>query len=106
MPGPDAKPVFDVAAAVSSAEVVTRLVGPLGDFGYVYRGHHYVKESAPDVRTHHLHVVAADDPQWCWWLLFRDALRADEALRTRYARTKKVLLPLRQEHLSPDVCII
>jgi GrpB-like predicted nucleotidyltransferase (UPF0157 family) len=89
VPGPDAKPIFDVAAAVSSAEVVPRLVGPLGDFGYVYRGH----------VGHHLHVVAADDPQWCWWLLFRDALRADEALRARYARTKKVLLPLRQEHL-------
>jgi len=44
-------------------------------------------------------VVAADDPQWRWWLLFRDALRADEALRARYALTKKVLLPLRQQHL-------
>ena len=61
MPGLDAKPIFDVAAAVSSAEVVPRLVGPLGDFGNVYRG--------------------------------------DVALRAKYARTKKVLLPLQQEHL-------
>jgi hypothetical protein len=59
VPGPDAKPIFDVHAAVSSAEVVPRPVW--GDFGNVYRG--------------------------------------DEALRARYARTKKVLLPLRQEHL-------
>jgi hypothetical protein len=36
-------------------------VGPLGDFGNVYRG--------------------------------------DVALRAKYARTKKVLLPLQQEHL-------
>jgi hypothetical protein len=61
VPGPDAKPIFDVHAAVSSAEVVPRTVGPLGDFGNVYRG--------------------------------------DEALRARCARIKKVLLPLRQEHL-------
>ena len=50
-----------------------------------------MKESAPDVRTHHLHVVAVDDPQWREWLLFRDKLRADEALRTRYAELKKAL---------------
>ncbi len=98
VPGLDAKPILDVAAAVPSAEVVPRLVGPLGDLGYVYRGdagadggHLFVKESAPEVRTHHLHMVAADDPQWRGWLLFRDALRADEELRARYAELKRAL---------------
>jgi GrpB-like predicted nucleotidyltransferase (UPF0157 family) len=51
-----------------------------------------VKESAPDVRTHHLHLVAIDDPQWGNYLRFRDMLRADAALRARYAALKKALL--------------
>jgi hypothetical protein len=38
VPGLDAKPILGVAATVPSAEVVPRLVGPLGDLGYVYRG--------------------------------------------------------------------
>ena len=46
-------------------------------------------ESAPEVRTHHLHVVSVDDPQWGEWFLFRDELRADEALRARYSDLKK-----------------
>jgi len=43
------------------------------------------------VRIHHLHVMAADDPQWHEWLLFRDKLRADEELRARYFELKKAL---------------
>ena len=105
VPGLDAKPIIDIALAVRSARDVPRLVGPLGELGYVYGGdagsdggHVFVKESAPDVRTHHLHVVAADDPQWRGWLLFRDKLRADEALRARYAGLKKAL----QERYAGD----
>jgi GrpB-like predicted nucleotidyltransferase (UPF0157 family) len=98
VPGLDAKPIIDIALAVRSTQDVPRLVGPLGDLGYIYRGdagsdggHLFVKESAPDIRTHHLHVVAADDPQWREWLLLRDKLRADEALRARYAGLKRAL---------------
>jgi len=40
-----------------------------------------VEESAPDIRTHPLHVVAVDDPQGREWLLFREELGAEEALR-------------------------
>jgi GrpB-like predicted nucleotidyltransferase (UPF0157 family) len=36
-------------------------------------------------------VVYADDPQWREYLLFRDMLRADETLCTRYAEIKKAL---------------
>lgn len=50
-----------------------------------------MKESAPEVRTHHLHLVAIDDPQWGNYLQFRDRLRADEALRIRYAMLKHTL---------------
>ncbi len=105
VPGLDAKPIIDIAAAVPSEEVLPRLEGPLRGLGYIYRGdaggdggHIFVKESAPEVRTHHLHVVEAHDPQWRRWLLFRDMLRADETLRAAYARTKKGL----QERFGED----
>ena len=98
VPGLAAKPILDIALAVPSTQDVPRLVGPLAEIGYLYRGdagsdggHLFVKESAPDVRTHHLHVVAEDDPQWREWLLVRDKLRADEALRTRYSELKEAL---------------
>jgi GrpB-like predicted nucleotidyltransferase (UPF0157 family) len=103
--GLDAKPIIDIALAITSTEVIPRLKRPLRDLGYIDRGdadahggHLFVKESAPDVRTSHLHVVAADDPQWHGWLLFRDELRADEELRARYALPKKAL----QERFAED----
>jgi GrpB-like predicted nucleotidyltransferase (UPF0157 family) len=103
--GLDAKPIIDIALAVTSAEDVPRLLRPLEGLGYIYRGdagsaggHLFVKESAPEVRTHHLHVVSVDDPQWREWLLFRDELRANEALRASYSDLKKGL----QERYTDD----
>ena len=104
VPSLDAKPILDIAVAVASTQVIPRLRRPLGQLGYIYRGdagedggHLFVKESAPDVRTHHLHVVV-DDLQWREWLLLRDSLRADEMLRTRYSELKKAL----QERFAED----
>jgi len=98
VPALDAKPIIDIAVAVRPTEVVPRLKRPLGGLGYIYGGdagadggHIFVKESAPEIRTHHLHVVAVDDPQWREYLLFRERLRTDELLRTRYAELKKAL---------------
>ena len=51
----------------------------------------FVKERAPRVRTHHLHLVTIDDPQWANYLRFRDSLRADVALRSEYASLKRKL---------------
>jgi GrpB-like predicted nucleotidyltransferase (UPF0157 family) len=105
VPGLDAKPIIDIALAVRSAEDIPRLRRPLEGLGYVYRGDAgsdggrlFVKESAPEVRTHHLHVVGVDDQQWRDWLLFRDELRADKALRDMYADLKKSL----QERFAED----
>jgi GrpB-like predicted nucleotidyltransferase (UPF0157 family) len=93
-----AKPVLDLAAAVSALEVMPELIRRLTDLGYIYRGdgkdeggHLFVWESEPDVRTIHLHVVTDGDPQWANYLRFRDRLRADPALRRRYAELKRRL---------------
>jgi GrpB-like predicted nucleotidyltransferase (UPF0157 family) len=98
VPGLDAKPILDIAVAVASVAVIPQCRQPLCAFGYLDRGDRgsdggylFVKDSASDVRTHHLHIVASDDPQWGNYLRFRDILRADETLRTRYAQLKQAL---------------
>lgn len=105
VPGLDAKPIIDIAVAVASAAVIPQCRQPLRCLGYIDRGdaggdggYLFVKESAPDIRTHHMHIVAIDDPQWYNYLLLRDTLRADETLRTGYARLKRTL----QEQFAQD----
>jgi len=95
VPGLPAKPILDLAAAVRSpsdiAAVVTRLVA----LGYLDRGdggreggHLCAQESAPELRTIYLHVVARSDRQWRDYLAFRDRLRNDALLRAEYAALK------------------
>lgn len=98
VPGLDAKPIIDMAVAVGSIEAIPQCVEPLCSLGYIDRGdlnrdggYLFVKESAPAVRTHHLHIVTRDDPQWSQYLLFRDLLRNDEMLRLQYAQLKNAL---------------
>ena len=99
VPGLDAKPIIDIAVAVASVAVIPQCRPPLCSLGYLDRGdmgrdgggYLFVKEAAPEVRTHHLHIVARDDPQWGNYLRFRDILRADETLRMRYAQLKQAL---------------
>ena len=96
--GLDAKPILDLAVAVTAMAMLPRCGPLLCRIGYMDRGdggtnggYLFVKESVPDVRTHHVHVVAIDDPQWHNYLRFRDRLRAEEGLRTRYAKLKQDL---------------
>ena len=93
-----AKPILDLAAAVTALHVLPELVEKLTAIGYIYRGdgadaggHLFVWESEPDVRTIHLHVVALDDPRWRNYIRFRDLLRQSPSLRTRYAKLKEEL---------------
>jgi GrpB-like predicted nucleotidyltransferase (UPF0157 family) len=105
VPGLDAKPILDIAVAVTSMAVIPQSIPLLCRIDYIDRGdggtnggYLFVKESAPNVRTHHVHVVAIDDPQWPNYLRFRDMLRADERLCTRYAKLKQNL----QQQFSQD----
>jgi GrpB-like predicted nucleotidyltransferase (UPF0157 family) len=105
VPGLDAKPILDIAVAVASMAVIPQCVPLLCRIGYIDRGdggtnggYLCVKESAPNVRTHHMHVVAIEDPQWHNYLRFRDLLRADEGSRTKYAKLKQDL----QQQFSQD----
>jgi GrpB-like predicted nucleotidyltransferase (UPF0157 family) len=93
-----AKPILDLAAAVGTWEVIPELVQRLIGIGYIYRGdsgdeggHLFVMESSPDVRTIHVHVVEHHGPQWRNYLLFRDLLRQNPAIRKQYAELKQDL---------------
>jgi GrpB-like predicted nucleotidyltransferase (UPF0157 family) len=95
VPGLAAKPIIDIAVAVASLVDVQRCRPLLIALGYLDRGdagreggYVFVKERVPEVRTHHLHMVTIDDPQWANYLSFRDRLRADAALRKEYAALK------------------
>lgn len=105
VPGLDAKPIIDIAAAVDSSVEISQIRPLLCALGYLDRGdggingeYLFVKESAPDVRTHHLHIVPASSPLWSNYLRFRDVLRTDPMLRSKYVALKKAS----QERFSQD----
>jgi GrpB-like predicted nucleotidyltransferase (UPF0157 family) len=104
IPGLDAKPILDIAVAVDTRDAIASCRAPLLALGYIDRGdggqdggYLFVREAAPLVRTHHLHIVTRDDPQWANYLRFREVMRADATLRARYAALKHTL-----RRLHPD----
>ncbi|MBW2394171.1 MAG: GrpB family protein [Deltaproteobacteria bacterium] len=101
VPGLPAKPILDLAIGVASGNDVAAILSGLDRLGYAYMGdagveggHVLMRESALHVRTHHLHVVTLEDPQWEAYLLFRDFLRRDASARDAYAAEKATLAAL------------
>jgi len=93
-----AKPILDLAAAVAALDTIPALVPRLTGIGHIYRGddgddggHLFVRESSPDIRTIHLHVVEYNGAQWHNYLRFRDLLRRRLDVREQYAELKKEL---------------
>jgi GrpB-like predicted nucleotidyltransferase (UPF0157 family) len=98
VPGLDAKPIIDIAIAISSVEVISQCRLPLAALSYIDRGdtkgnggYLFVKESRPKFRTHHLHLVVISDPQWLDYLMFRKLLSSDKSLRDKYIELKRRL---------------
>ncbi|EIV92197.1 GrpB family protein [Frankia sp. QA3] len=93
-----AKPVVDLLAPVHDLDAARGAVPALAADGWLYwpqdpagRYRLWFLRPHPAARTHHLHVIAYDDPQARALLAFRDALRADADLRGRYAQLKRRL---------------
>jgi GrpB-like predicted nucleotidyltransferase (UPF0157 family) len=98
VPGLISKPIIDIAIAVTSRSDIAAVVKCLLTIGYIDRadqgasgGYLLVKESEPDVRTFHIHVVEKSDVQWRNYIIFRDCLRRNVKTRAEYARLKKTL---------------
>ena len=99
VPGMPAKPIIDVMAGVASMAMADALFEPILDYGYVtsiefnagLSDRRWFMRHANGRRTHHLHVVVHDGELWQQRLAFRDALRRDPVLATRYAALKREL---------------
>ena len=90
-----AKPILDIAIAITDKANGEKCVAPLENLGYVYRGENgiagrfYFRKGVP--RTHHLHMLLADSDELQNHLLFRDYLRRNKATAEEYDRLKKEL---------------
>jgi GrpB-like predicted nucleotidyltransferase (UPF0157 family) len=95
VPGLPAKPILDIAIAVTTLGIIQDILKRLTEIGYIYRGDIrgdgdllFVKESEPGIRTVHVHVVETSSVQWKNYLFFREILRNDRDIRKRYADFK------------------
>lgn len=98
VPGLRAKPVIDMLAPVNSLTSARAAVPVLATAGWLFwpddPGRHYrlwFLRPRPEARTHHLHLIENGHPHALALLAFRDALRADAALRSDYADLKERL---------------
>lgn len=92
VPGLVAKPILDIAVAIPAHALVPRCATLLACLGYQYAywadlDDDYTFEKGVE-RTHHVHLVERESPQWIDYLRFRDALRANARLAREYERTK------------------
>ena len=97
VPGLMSKPVIDIIVLVAAMEPARGAIAQLEQVGYEFRpevsnpARLFLRRRGPDgVRTHHLHIhTDPEDVQR--HLLFRDRLRADQALRRDYEALKQDL---------------
>jgi GrpB-like predicted nucleotidyltransferase (UPF0157 family) len=95
VPDLPAKPILDIAMAIRTLDPIPSIVERLTEIGYIYRGdggddggHLFVRESEPDVRAVHVHVVEKAGYQWKDYLAFRNTLCENPDVRKRYATVK------------------
>jgi GrpB-like predicted nucleotidyltransferase (UPF0157 family) len=96
VPGMAAKPVVDMLAPVISLAQARPAVSSLTEDGWLYwptdpncSWRMWFLRPRPDARTHHLYLIQYEDPRLRELRAFRDALRADDVLRDRYAMLKR-----------------
>ena len=92
-----AKPILDIAIAVSDKANGEACVTPLENIGYIYRGENgimgrfYFVKGTPERRTHHLHMYVTGSEELNDHLAFRDHLRRNPQAAKEYDRLKKTL---------------
>ena len=96
IPGLSAKPVIDIMAGVASLDASRPALPALAGLGYCYFPYrpddeHWFCKPSSAFRTHHLHLVPLESPQWAGALAFRDYLRAHPETAAGYEKLKKRL---------------
>ena len=95
VPGLAAKPVLDILAGYDRAADLPACVTALQAAGYLHRGEQgipgreFFRRGEP--RAYHIHLAERGGGFWTEHLAFRDALRAQPALRDAYDRLKHEL---------------
>lgn len=95
IPGLSAKPIIDMMAGIRDLSEAEGAIPVLEAHGYRHAPHrpealwfHKPQSEAHAERTHHLHLTEQGSALWRERLTFRDALRADTALRDEYQELK------------------
>jgi GrpB-like predicted nucleotidyltransferase (UPF0157 family) len=98
VPGLASKPIVDILAPVTSLTDARGAVSILQQDGWLHwpadpnkSWRLWFLRPQPAARTHHLYLIQYDDPHVGELRIFRDALRADDALRDRYQALKRRL---------------
>ncbi len=93
-----AKPIIDIAIAVSDFEGIIARNDMLAAYGVIFRLDErpeqllYVKgDFEADTRTHHIHVVLKNSREWMNYLNFRDYLNANHRAAVEYEAVKEQL---------------
>lgn len=92
-----AKPVIDIMAGVADLDAAREAVPALEGVGYLFwewdphPWRLWFLKPEPAHRTHHLHLVQPDHPEFQAKLAFRNRLRKDAAVRDRYEHLKRQL---------------
>jgi GrpB-like predicted nucleotidyltransferase (UPF0157 family) len=105
VPGLAAKPIIDLDVVLSSPADLPEAIRLLDRIGYVHEGDLGVAgreafRPPPGEPRHHLYVLIEGATELRRHLAFRDALRADEGLRHRYAALKRSLAKAHKDERS------
>lgn len=96
VPGLAAKPIIDILIGIASYPWPQEAVDAVLALGYEHKGEygiprrHYFRNGVP--RTHHIHVLEIDSPQYTGHILFRDYVRTHPETAQRYESLKRDLV--------------
>lgn len=97
IPGMKAKPIIDILAIVGDINQVDELNQKLEQLGYHgvgeygISGRRFFYKGSYEVRTHHLHVYEASNPNVLRHLAFRDYMRSHPDAAQKYSELKDAL---------------
>ena len=98
-----AKPIIDILVGVDSMKIADKTIGIMEKLGYQFKGEagipgrYFFVKGSEDKRTHHLHMIVYDSERWGNYLLFRECLLQNKAIRDEYCKIK-VELAKKFEH--------
>lgn len=94
-----AKPIIDIAVGVESFDILTDVLSCLENSGRYIRSHNrfskdllYVVDNAENKRTHQIHILIFDSPQWHNYIDFRDYMNTFPQKAGEYESLKTELV--------------